>query len=162
MTPNASIASTLRKSQHMMSDATSNKQMQSLLESTGLFNDSTKPLSMHRQLKMDARAKPKILYIEAEESEDDSGGAFTANPADDIPRNKLTEKLTRGIQSFVQRMQKREGFRAEVRTQVQGKTWIPPPRESATITSSGYNAYMLGGMNCEPIKEIVRAKVMGD
>lgn len=41
--------------------------------------------------------QPKILYIEPEESEDEAGGAFTANPADDIPRNKLTEKLARGI-----------------------------------------------------------------
>jgi len=71
--------------------------METLLESTGLFNESKKPLSMHRQLLMGERVKPKLLYIEPEESEDDSGGAFTANPADDIPRNKLTEKLTRGI-----------------------------------------------------------------
>jgi hypothetical protein len=63
------------------------------------------------------RVRQKVLYIEPEESEDDAGGAFTANPADDIPRNKLTEKLARGIQTFVQRMQKREGFRAEVRVQ---------------------------------------------
>lgn len=45
-----------------------------------------------------------MLQVEPEESEDDQGGAFTANPADDIPRNKLTEKLARGIQTFVQRM----------------------------------------------------------
>jgi hypothetical protein len=32
-------------------------------------------------------------------------------------------------------MQKREGFRAEVTTQAQGKIWVPPPRESATLTS---------------------------
>ena len=63
------------------------------------------------------RVRPKMLYIEPEEEEDNDGGAFTANPADDIPRNKLTEKLARGIQTFVQRMQKREGFRAEVRVQ---------------------------------------------
>lgn len=74
---------------------------------------------MSRQLKMmkGQRAQHKILVVEPEEQEDDTGGQFTANPADDIPRNKLTEKLTRGIQSFVQRMQKREGFRAEVITQ---------------------------------------------
>lgn len=55
---------------------------------------------MKRQLKMmqgAGRAQPKLLFIEPEESEDDGGGAFTANPADDIPRNKLTEKLARGI-----------------------------------------------------------------
>jgi hypothetical protein len=56
---------------------------------------------MHRQLKMQKRAQQKLLYIEPEEPEEDAGGAFTANPADDIPRNKLTEKLARGIQSFV-------------------------------------------------------------
>lgn len=43
-----------------------------------------------------------------------------------------------------------------------GKSWVPPPRESATLTASGYSAYMIGGMNCEPIKEIVKARVMGD
>lgn len=80
---------------------------------------SANPLAMSRQLKMmkGQRAQHKILVVEPEEQEDDTGGQFTANPADDIPRNKLTEKLTRGIQSFVQRMQKREGFRAEVITQ---------------------------------------------
>ena len=80
------------------------------------------------------RAKPKLLFIEPESSDDETGGAFTANPAEDIPRNKLTEKLARGIQSYVQRMQKREGFRIEVRAQPAGKTWVPPPRECATIT----------------------------
>ena len=47
------------------------------------------------------RAKHKFLIVEPEESEDENAGQFTANPADDIPRNKLTEKLARGIQSFV-------------------------------------------------------------
>jgi hypothetical protein len=61
------------------------------------------------------RARPKFIYIEPESSDDEAGGAFTANPAEDIPRNKLTEKLARGIQTYVQRMQKREGFRIEVR-----------------------------------------------
>ena len=39
---------------------------------------------------------------------------------------------------------------------------MPPPRESATLTSSGFSSYMIGGMNQEPIKEIVRARVMGE
>ena len=46
--------------------------------------------------------------------------------------------------------------------QPQGKSWVPPPRESATLTACGYSGYMIGGMNCEPIKEVVRARVMGD
>lgn len=103
-----------------------------------------------------------MICIQPEESEDESGGAFTANPADDIPRNKLTEKLARGIQTYVQRMQKREGFRAEVRVQSQGNSWVPPPRESATLTSCGKTSYMIGGMNSEPVKDVVSAKVQGD
>ena len=59
-------------------------------------------------------------------------------------------------------MQKREGFRADVKVQQSGKSWVPPPRELATLTASGYSAYMIGGMNQEPIKEIVRARIMGD
>jgi hypothetical protein len=47
------------------------------------------------------RAKPKVIFIEPESSDDETGGAFTANPAEDIPRNKLTEKLARGLQSYV-------------------------------------------------------------
>ena len=77
--------------------------MKSILEATGLFRNSTKTLAITRQLNLmnGERAQPKLLYIEPEEKEEDDGGAFTANPADDIPRNKLTEKLARGIQSFV-------------------------------------------------------------
>ena len=70
--------------------------------------------------------------------------------------------MARGIQTFVQRMQKREGFRAEIRAQPQGKTWVPPPRESATLTAVGDSVYMIGGMNCEPIKEVVKAQTCGD
>lgn len=35
------------------------------------------------------------------EGDDDEPVGFTAKPADDIKRNKLTEKLARGIQSYV-------------------------------------------------------------
>jgi len=67
-----SIASSLRNSQQdrsLFGESTSNKQQQLLLESTGLFNDSTTPLAMHRQLKMQKRAQQKLLYIEPEEPE---------------------------------------------------------------------------------------------
>ena len=46
---------------------------------------------------MTKRPQQKLLYVEPEIEEDDAAGAFVATPADDIPRNKLTEKLTRGI-----------------------------------------------------------------
>jgi hypothetical protein len=61
------------------------------------------------------RARPKFVYIEPESSDEEAAGAFTANPAEDLPKNKLTEKLARGLQTYVKRMQEREGFRAEVR-----------------------------------------------
>ena len=59
--------------------------------------------STHRQLtqKHANRAKPKFVFIEPETSDEEGSGAFTANPAEDIPRNKLTEKLARGIQTYV-------------------------------------------------------------
>lgn len=59
-------------------------------------------------------------------------------------------------------MQKREGFRIEVRVQPQGKGWTPQPRECATLTSHGHSMFMIGGMGHEAIKDIVEAKVMGD
>jgi hypothetical protein len=51
------------------------------------------------------RARPKFVYIEPESSDEEAAGAFTANPAEDVPRNKLTEKLARGLQTYVKRMQ---------------------------------------------------------
>lgn len=50
------------------------------------------------------RARPKFVFIDPETSDEEGAGTFTANPAEDIPRNKLTEKLARGIQTYVQRM----------------------------------------------------------
>ena len=50
------------------------------------------------------RISNKVLILDPEEKEDQSGGAFLAKPSDDLPRNKLVEKLARGIQTFVQRM----------------------------------------------------------
>ena len=57
------------------------------------------PLATQRQLALryKERARPKFVFIEPESSEDEAGGTFTANPAEDIPRNKLTEKLARGL-----------------------------------------------------------------
>jgi hypothetical protein len=33
----------------------------------------------------------------AQQDDDDAPELFVANPSDDIPRNKLTEQLTRGL-----------------------------------------------------------------
>jgi hypothetical protein len=36
------------------------------------------------------------------------------------------------------------------------------PRENATLTQCGNSVYLIGGMNQEPIKDIVRARVFKD
>jgi len=71
---------------------------------------------------------------------------FTAQPSDDIPRNKLTEKLARGLQSFVQRMQKRESFYAELTMiELPITSWAPAPREYSTLAYANEKAYLIGG-----------------
>ena len=42
------------------------------------------------------RMSNKVLILEKEEKED-QGGGFLAKPSDDLPHNKLVEKLARGI-----------------------------------------------------------------
>jgi N-acetylneuraminic acid mutarotase len=80
------------------------------------------------------------------DSDDDAPELFTAQPSDDIPRNKLTEKLARGLQSFVQRMQKRESFYAElVLLDLPVQSWIPAPREYSTLSYCRDKAYLIGG-----------------
>jgi hypothetical protein len=61
---------------------------------------------------------------------------FTAQPTDDIPRNKLTERLARGLQSYVQRMQKRESFFAEL-SHIKLQNWLPAPREYSSLVAVG-------------------------
>ena len=51
------------------------------------------------------------MYKNTESSDDEGDEQFQANPSEDIPRNKLVDKLVRGLQSYIQRMQKRENFR---------------------------------------------------
>jgi len=78
--------------------------------------------------------------------DDDGPELFTAQPSDDIPRNKLTEKLARGLQSFVQRMQKRESFYAElVLLDLPVSGWTPAPREYSTLSCCYDKAYLIGG-----------------
>lgn len=42
------------------------------------------------------RVKPKKQYIQ-NDNDSDGEDEFTANPAEDLPRNKLIEKLARGL-----------------------------------------------------------------
>lgn len=58
-------------------------------------------------------------------------------------------------------MQKRESFRMEVKLPFDTKG-MPAPRECSTLTTVGYNMYLIGGLNYDVCKEIVRAKINGD
>ena len=107
------------------------------------------------------RPKPRIVYKHTESSDEEENEQFMVNPAEDIPRNKLVDKLVRGLQSYIQRMQKRESFRINVQVPFESK-WQPAPRECATLTSVGYKMYLFGGLNYDTCKEIVCAKVNGE
>jgi len=48
------------------------------------------------------RQQPNIRIIMAPEVVDQQGPeVFTAKPSDDIPRNNLTDELTRGLQTYI-------------------------------------------------------------
>ena len=47
------------------------------------------------------RPKPKFIYKATESSDEEANEQFTVNPADDIPKNKLVDKLVRGLQHFI-------------------------------------------------------------
>lgn len=43
------------------------------------------------------RPKPRIVYKHTESSDEEENEQFMVNPAEDIPRNKLVDKLVRGL-----------------------------------------------------------------
>ena len=47
------------------------------------------------------RPQPRIIYRGTESSDEEENEQFHANPAEDIPRNKLVDKLVRGLQSYI-------------------------------------------------------------
>ena len=49
------------------------------------------------------RPEPKLVFC-WKKNKNDSANQFIARPAEDIPRNALTDKLTRGIQNLVHRL----------------------------------------------------------
>jgi len=57
-----------------------------------------------------------LQFCEQKKGFDENEG-FIARPAEDIPRNALVSKLVRGIQNLVQRLSKREGYRAKITVQ---------------------------------------------
>ena len=107
------------------------------------------------------RPQPKVFYKSQDTSDEENDEAFTASPADDIPKNRLTEKLVRGLQNYIQRMQKRESFRIDVKN-VSDSRWMPAPRECATLTTCGYKLYLMGGLNFYTSNEVIQGKIIGD
>ena len=43
------------------------------------------------------RPQPRLVYLDEDKDSDSDVEEFTANPAEDIPRNRLVEKLVRGL-----------------------------------------------------------------
>lgn len=89
------------------------------------------------------------------EGESDGPELFTAIPSDDIPHNKLTEQLARGLQAYVQRMQKKESFYAEL-VPAKIKNWNPAPREYSSFTYCNRRCYLFGGLNFDTNREVAK------
>ena len=64
------------------------------------------------------RPRPRFVVKDAASDDEDGEDEFTASPAEDIPRNRLVDKLVRGLQAYIQRMQKRESYRIDVKNVV--------------------------------------------
>ena len=108
-----------------------------------------------------SRAQHQYKVIDPQSDTDDDGPElFIAQPTDDIPRNKLVEKLARGLQAYVQRMQKRESFYVTV-VKLDSYNWQPAPRECATLVSIKNKAFLLGGLNYDANREVAQLKLKG-
>ena len=47
------------------------------------------------------RPKPRIIYKNTDSSDEDEDEQFQATPSEDVPKNKLVDKLVRGLQSYI-------------------------------------------------------------
>lgn len=102
------------------------------------------------------RMQPRFKKLEDQsDSESDGPELFTANPSDDIPNNKLTEQLARGLQAYVQRMQKKESFYVEI-SPVEVRKWCPAPREFSSLTFCNRRCYLFGGLNYDTNNEVAQ------
>ena len=118
------------------------------------FDDAIIDISKYKLANTRKKLKIKVLEPLARDC-DDGPELFTAQPSEDIPRNKLTEKLARGLQPYVQRMQKRESFYAELtEIPVEGNKWLPAPREYSTLCYCNRRSFLVGGQNYDTNREI--------
>ena len=144
-------------------EAGMNKKSHAMMHSTNqsrFFSDDPKTQFITRRVENN-RPQPRFVVKDNASDDEDNEEEFTASPAEDIPRNRLVDKLVRGLQAYIQRMQKRESYRIDVKN-VQDSRWMPAPRECATMTTVGYKLYMIGGLNFDACKEVVRAQIIGD
>ena len=80
---------------------------------------------------------------------------ITAQPSEEIPRNKLTEKYARGLQAYIQKIQKKESFFAEL-TEIHQSNWLPAPREYSSLASCCNKIFLIGGQNFDTNKEVAQ------
>ena len=115
--------------------------------------------------KLDAHRHASIIKIvdNLDDNEEDGKETFQATPDNELPKNRLIEKLCNGLTLFVQRMIKRESFYVTVKRMPNTK-WTPAPRECATLTFVNYSAFLLGGLNYDVSKDIAQLNLtrMGD
>ena len=90
-----------------------------------------------------------------EKDEGNQPEAFLGTPDNELPKNRLIEKLCNGMTLFVQRMIKRESFYVTVKKMPNNK-WTPAPRECATLTFVNYSAFLLGGLNYDVSKDVAQ------
>jgi hypothetical protein len=88
--------STLQASQQMIAD-----NFHSKFRKTGLISFEQKEQEKLTKRVEVSRPRPRMQFCQADSSDEESDQAFQASPAEDIPRNKLTEKLVRGLQNYI-------------------------------------------------------------
>lgn len=81
-------------------------------------------------------------------SKSNTGGLLT--------KNKLSSKLSKGINKLVSKIKKRESYYCDLQRSEDPMGGVnPPPRESAVLVSCSHNhSFLLGGLNYEVVKEI--------
>lgn len=100
------------------------------------------------------RAKYRTRIVEPNSDIDsDREEEFVAKPAGELPKNKLVDKLAKGLTIFVQRMIKRSSYHVSIK-RVNTELWKPPPRENAQLVCHNNGVFLIGGMNHNTVSEL--------
>ena len=74
-------------------------------QSSKLFTAEDFDTQLVTKIVKNKRPKPRVIHKKNNEtSDEEKQEEFTASPADDIPRNRLVEKLVSGMQAYLERM----------------------------------------------------------